>query len=143
MRRQLKNTVLCRPRFVSGFFASMNNKPVGTTVEDIYPSRWLRPEHLGEKTHVVTIAHVEPEEMQQRDGSKELKLVLTFAGAQKQLACNVTQARRMAELAGTQVFKEWIGKRVTLFPAVATNNKATIGIGPAPDVPAKTTETTT
>ena len=109
----------------------------GPTVEDIYPSRWLRPEHLGAKAYAVTIAAVTAEEMQQRDGSREWKLVVSFVGAQKQLACNVTQAKRLAELAKTQVYGEWVGLRVTLVPAMASNNKATIGIWPVTVEPAK------
>lgn len=121
------------------FVVNMNNKPPGPTIDDIYPSRWLRAEHLAQQSHVVTIADAAAEEIQQRDGSKEWKLVVTFAGAKRQLVCNVTQAKRLAELTGTTQYRAWAGTRVLLYPTLATNNKATIGISAAPDEPAKET----
>lgn len=105
----------------------MSNSP-GRTVDDIYPSRWLRTEDLGGQARTVTIMDAQAEELRQGDGSKEWKIVLSFLGKRKQLACNVTQARRMQQLTGQQLFDKWVGARVRLFPDVASNGKDTIGI---------------
>ena len=80
----------------------------------------------------VKIVAAQVEEIRQFDGSKALKLVLSFEKATKRLITNKTQARRLAELTGTEAFAAWAGHRVTLKPAVAQNGKPTIAIDAVP-----------
>ena len=102
------------------------------TVSELYPSPWLKPEDLAGRAVTVKIVAAQVEEIRQFDGSKAPKLVLSFEKASKRLIANKTQARRLADLTGTEAFAAWVGHRVTLKPAVAQNGKPTIAIDAAP-----------
>ncbi len=104
----------------------MDAKP--TTVSELYPRLWLKPEDLGGKAKAVTIAGVEVREFRQRDGTTKPAAVIAFERATKQLIANKTQVQALATILGTERFGDWIGKTVTLAPATAPNGKPTIAV---------------
>ena len=110
----------------------MTSQPTPKTVTDLFPSPWLKSEDLAGRAVTVKIVAAQVEEIRQFDGTKAPKLVLSFEKATKRLIANKTQARRLAEVTGTEAFAAWVGHRVTLKPAVAQNGKPTIAIDPAP-----------
>jgi hypothetical protein len=110
----------------------MNPNPTPRTVSDLFPSPWLKPEDLAGRAVVVKIVAAQVETLRQFDGTQAPKLVLTFERATKRLIVNKTQAKRLAEVTGTEAFAAWAGHRVTLKPAVAQNGKPTVGIDAAP-----------
>lgn len=100
----------------------------GRTVSSVYPSPWLRPEDLGGQARKVRIEAVDVQGFRQRDGSTQEKIVITFERAHKRLICNVTQARALAEIAGTEEIDDWPGLAVVLTAARASNGKLTIAV---------------
>lgn len=97
-------------------------------VSEVYPSPWLRREDLKGRSVRVTIERVTVKSLHQVDGSEADKIVLSFRGTSKALACNKTQARTLAGLLGTEEFGEWTGAAIVLTPGQAPNGKATIVI---------------
>jgi len=110
----------------------MNPNPNPRTVSDLFPSPWLKSEDLAGRAVVVKIVAAQVETLRQFDGTQAPKLVLTFEKATKRLIVNKTQAKRLAEVTGTEAFDAWVGHRVALKPAIAQNGKPTVGIDPAP-----------
>lgn len=100
----------------------------GRTVSDVYPSPWLRPEDLAGAARRVQVSGVEVESFRQPNGAKEERIVVSFVGKQKRLICNLTQARALAEIAGTEEIDRWDDLAVVLTPARATNGKPTIAV---------------
>lgn len=100
----------------------------GRTVSDVYPSPWLRPEDLAGAARRVQVSGVEVESFRQPNGAKEERIVVSFVGKQKRLICNLTQARALAEIAGTEEIDRWDDLAVVLTPARATNGKGTVAI---------------
>ncbi len=100
----------------------------GRTVSDVYPSPWLRPEDLAGAARRVVVEGVDVDKFRTPDGKKEEKVVVSFVGKQKRLICNVTQARALAEIAGSEEIDRWAGLTVVLTPARASNGKATIAV---------------
>ena len=96
--------------------------------KDVYPSQWLVADDLQSRQATVRISGVKVEELRQQTGSKEPRIILSFAGKSKLLACNKTQARALEEITGTDLFEKWIDAQVILAPAVASNGKPTIAI---------------
>ena len=96
--------------------------------KEVYPSQWLVADDLQGRQATVRISGVKVEDLRQRDGSKEPRIILSFAGKSKLLACNKTQARALEEITGTDLFEKWIDAQVILAPAVASNGKPTIAI---------------
>lgn len=75
---------------------------------DLYKSRFLNAEDLGNRTIEVTIADVQEEEI----GDKS-PLVLYFKGKDKQLVLNKTNALAVIELLGDDT-DDWTGKTIKL-----------------------------
>lgn len=108
------------------------NAPAPRTVEELYPSRFLRCEDLKGRKYVLIIAHVELERMRSRfEKTEQWKAVLYFVGAQKGLVLNKTQALVIKALAGSGEFERWVGIEVTLSPA-RDRGKDTIAVSAAP-----------
>lgn len=119
------------------------------TVSELFPSQWLHHDDLNGRTFNLTIQRVTFDEFPikpgDHNGPKATKAILSFTEAQKQLILNKTQCEGIADVAGSEVFKDWIGKRITLTPGRSHNNKPTIKITPPPapkasDAPVTTAE---
>ena len=78
-------------------------------VRNVFPSKWLSADDLGQRRVEVVIAGCTMEEVHNRvTNQKEKKLAVAFEKATKRLLVNKTQAFAMAEIAGvlkTQGFK--------------------------------------
>ena len=111
-----------------------------TTVSQLqaYTSPWLKASDLQGRAATVTIEKVTVEEIRQRDGSKEERIVVAFAGKSKRLSLNKTQALTLADLAKTETFEKWKGLVVTLEPATTKTGQQTINIRRPPS-PTSTT----
>jgi hypothetical protein len=101
------------------------------TVSEIYPSEWLKAADLP-RAVTVAIASVEVRRFEGRSGKEEAKLVVSFAGAQKRLVCNVTQARAIAAIANNDDTAGWPGVRIQLRPDRTKQNQDTIAISAPP-----------
>jgi hypothetical protein len=79
-------------------------------------------EHLGAwdlqgRDVVVEIADVKAGTLVGEGGKKAKKPILKFKGKEKTMACNVTNAKAIATMYGTDTEK-WIGKRITIYPTM-------------------------
>lgn len=106
------------------------------TVSELFPSKWLVAADI-QKPVTATIVGVDLEELRQSDGSKEMKLIVTFRNATKRWVTNATQCKALAEKLETEVFADWVGCRVTLAKGRAQNGKDTIVVTQAFRPPAE------
>lgn len=107
-------------------------------LNDIYESssNWLKAADLKGTKPIVTIAAAEVKE-NVYDGQRKRQIVLTFAGKEKQLGLNFTNASMIAALTGTEDFNEWIGVSIRLYEdKTKTSNGAIVPcIRIFPDLP--------
>lgn len=78
-------------------------------LNEVFSGNYLKAEHLQGRTVPVTISKVEVKEFD--DGNK---IVVFFAGKDKSLVCNKTNANIIAENLGTQETDEWVNGRIQL-----------------------------
>ena len=76
-----------------------------------FPSKYLRAADLGTATPTVTISHVTNETV-----GEDSRLVVYFAGKEKGLVLNKTNANAIAELLGTET-DDWTDGRIKLVKA--------------------------
>jgi len=82
-----------------------------------FDSRYLRHFWLEGKPRVVTITNVqELVSKNSRSGESKKQLLITLAEADKPWASNVTNCDLIEMVLGTANPKEWIGKRIELYP---------------------------
>ena len=104
-------------------------------VKELFPSRWVEPEDLGQKRVTVEIARAGMEEVFNRQANaKEMKLALSFKNAKKRMLLNKTQTFKIAEIIGSTETDNWPGHRITIRAGMASNRKPTIVVE-APPVP--------
>ena len=102
------------------------------TVSEMFPNKYLTCEDLNGRTYVLKVKMITFEVLRDSFSKQDVqKGVLWFEGAHKGLVFNVTQARAMAEICGSEEFSQWIGHQVALRPGKAHNGKPTILIARA------------
>ena len=108
-------------------------------VKDMYPDKWLKAEHLINRSHLVTIEKVTVESLFNPEARKhERKFVLHFFKAKLPMVINKTQAFSLLRITGEEDSDKWIGYQIILSPATTPNGKDTILISRPPDRPAET-----
>ena len=85
-----------------------------TTINELFPSRFLKASDLKGQRRTVTIAKITREEVGK---GKEKKAVVYFAGVKKGLILNKTNATKIAKVVGSEAIDQWVGKKITLFSA--------------------------
>jgi hypothetical protein len=87
-----------------------------SSIDDIYTtnSKFLKAADLNNQKPVVEIANAEVHE-NTYNGETKKQVVLSFAGKDKVLGLNKTNARRISQLIGTDDFTDWIGWRIRLY----------------------------
>jgi hypothetical protein len=99
---------------------------------DAFPSNYLKASDLQGKRVVVTIDHVALEEVGRE---KQRKPVVYFQGKDKGMVCNVTNARKIASILGTDEMDDWGDGQVVLFAAMVEFGGETVEglrVGPIP-----------
>lgn len=94
-------------------------------VRSFYDKRYIYAYDLQGKDVTLTIAKVVRGELQNRQG-KEKKPIVYFEGTEKGLGLNATNRETIAAIVGSYNVKEWVGKRVTLFPTTTSFGKQTV-----------------
>lgn len=85
------------------------------SMDDIYGGSALKAEEVPPNFRaVVTVEHVSVQTVGKGD-EQQKKLELRFAGKEKTLLLNVTNANMMAEITRTRDYEQWVGHRVTLY----------------------------
>jgi len=83
-------------------------------MNDVFPSKWIKAEDLGDEDVVVKIAGVEMEELTNEKGQKDRKPAASFVGLDKRLILSKTNWQRIAAQHGDDS-DGWIGKMITLY----------------------------
>jgi hypothetical protein len=81
-------------------------------IDSAFPSNYLKASDLADKAPVVTIDRVDVEPIG-RD--KEIKPVIYFAGKEKGLVLNKTNAKKIAELTGSKDTEDWHGCQIRIY----------------------------
>ena len=114
-------------------------------LNEIYTSSssFLRPDDIGTTKPVFTISGVELTEKDFNDGKGMRKqLVLSFAGSDKKLGLNFTNANRIAELVGSDDSDDWVNRSIKLFVEnVQVGNEKKAAIRIFPELPEQVTPT--
>jgi hypothetical protein len=90
-----------------------------TTFDDMYGSKWLSADDLGDEAPRYKIKEAEIVSLRDKDGRTNNKLVLRFNNVEKGLILNKTNAGRMATAYGKDESR-WIGKVVELYTETTT-----------------------
>lgn len=93
--------------------------------ETLFPGRFIKAVDLKGKDVTLTIASIAAEEI---DG--KTKAVITFEGTKKQLVLNRTNAEAVKLMFGRET-NDWLGKRITIYPATIQD-----AFGGGADIPA-------
>jgi hypothetical protein len=105
-----------------------------TTIEDIFPSKFLKASDFDNKTVVFTIKNIDFELVGRNN---ERKAVIAFNETPKKLVMNHTNAISIGKLYGSKV-TTWVGKRIYLYSAlVAFGNEMKPGIRVREEIPAQ------
>lgn len=78
---------------------------------DVFPSKWLKADDLGEDEPTFTITRVVMEEI----SNTEQKPVIYFKGQKKGMVCNKTNWNRIAYIHKSDDSDDWPGKAITLY----------------------------
>jgi hypothetical protein len=85
------------------------------TIQDFYPSNYLRASDLGGKEVDATIDRITSEEFEQ-DGKKRTKPVVHFRNAGiKPMVSNKTNSLLIAAAVGSEDYTTWPGKQIRLY----------------------------
>ena len=77
-----------------------------------FPSKYLKADDLGTNRPIVTIDRVTLEDV---GGDGEHRPVIRFAGKDKALVCNRTNANIITEVLGSDDTDDWEGKQIRLY----------------------------
>lgn len=111
----------------------------------LHPSRFLKSAEFAGKDVTYTIASIQLEELESEDGKSKTKGVVGFRETKKLLVINRTNSDCIKGMFGRET-DNWIGKRVTFFPAPFFDNftkehTTAIRVRGSPDIKEATTVT--
>lgn len=81
-------------------------------IGEAFPSKYIKAADLQGRPVKAVIDSVEITNI----GDDEDKLVIYFRGKKKGLVCNVTNARMIEEIMGSDETDEWAGREILLYP---------------------------
>jgi len=81
-------------------------------INESFPSNYLKASDLGTAQPIVTIDRVEHEPVGRE---REMKAILYFAGKDKGVVLNKTNAKTITHLVGSPETDEWAGFKIKLF----------------------------
>jgi hypothetical protein len=80
-------------------------------IDDLFPSKYLKPGDLAGRQCAVTIERIEVAEI---GWPRQRKVIVHFVGKQKALVLNRENARRLADLTNSTETDHWVGRRIRL-----------------------------
>lgn len=99
--------------------------------DELYPGRFLKASEFKGKPYTLKIAGVRIEELI-GDKGPQIKGIISFEKTDKQWAINRTNGVCVKMMFGSKV-QDWVGKRVTLFPALH-DGEPCIRVWGSPDI---------
>lgn len=100
------------------------------TLDDAFPSKYIKAADLRGNEVVVKITHVTTDEI-----DKKQKFLCWFAGKQKALVLNITNFKAIVKITGYDNTDDWTGAEICLYPTMtdyAGDQVAAIRIKAAP-----------
>lgn len=88
--------------------------PPPTDWDELFPGRFLKAGHVGDKKPTLTIKAVDRELLPNEKGEDEPRAIISFHETPRELGINKTNAQLLLALFGRAV-QSWVGKQVTLF----------------------------
>lgn len=85
-----------------------------TDWDELFPGRFLKAGHLGDRKWTLTIKAVDRELLPNEKGEDEQRAIISFQETDRELGINKTNAQLLLALFGRAV-QTWVGKEVTLF----------------------------
>lgn len=85
-------------------------------IRAMYDSELLGAWDLEGRDQIVTIERVEAGELTASGNKKSRKPVMYFRGKKKGVVVNKTNLKTIANIVGSFRAKDWIGKRITIYP---------------------------
>jgi len=86
---------------------------MSTTIDDLFPSRFLKAADLKGQRRTLIISKITSEEVGK---DKKAEPIVYFQKCTKGLVLNKTNAKRIAEVLGSKALADWPGKPVVLYP---------------------------
>lgn len=106
----------------------------GIDFDELFPGRFIKAGDFHGREVTLTIAAVRIEELPSDQGGMRAKGIIGFDRAKKEWVLNRTNGESLKAMWGRDT-GEWIGKRVTLYPA-EFNGDIAIRVRGSPDLPA-------
>ena len=109
--------------------------------DQLFPGRFIKSADLVGKDRTLTISDVEVERLPTDTGGEKVRGILTFKETDRQLVLNRTNGEALKAMFGKSV-RDWIGKRVTLYPTTAKFGGADVDavrVRGSPDIAADVT----
>lgn len=108
----------------------------GLDFDELYPGRFMKAGEFKDKDVTLKIASVTKDKLEGSKG-EETKGVIRFEKTEKALVLNKTNGVCIREMFGRDT-GEWVGKRVTFFPAKVDfeDSDLAIRVRGSPDIPA-------
>lgn len=92
------------------------DKPIPRSVDEMFPSRFLKPIDLGDRALIITIERISVEETRPNPNApSENKYVLWARNASKGIILNKTMASQIATAVGSPLIADWFGKQVVIY----------------------------
>lgn len=104
----------------------------GLDYDQLFPGRFIKAGDLAGRDVTVTISAIDLEDLPQEKGGDRAKGIISFAKTKKKLVLNRTNGECIKAMFGRDT-GEWIGKRITLYPA-DFNGDLCIRIKGSPDI---------
>lgn len=109
----------------------------GLDYDELFPGRFIKAGDLKGRDVNLTIRGVRIEELPQDKGGERAKGIISFEGTKKEWVLNRTNGEALKAMWGRDT-GDWIGKRVTLYPA-QFNGDLAIRVKGSPDLAADIT----
>lgn len=117
--------------------------PLELDYDQLFPGRFLKSGEFQGKDVTLTIADIRIESLPSDKGGERDKAIVTFKETKKELVLNRTNGECVKAMFGRRAKPDWIGKRVTFWPAPYTDSftgevGTAIRVRGSPDIPADT-----
>lgn len=89
----------------------------GLDYDLLFPGRFIKASEFKGFDVLVTISAIDLEDLPQEKGGERVKGIISFEGKKKKLVLNRTNGESLKAMFGRDT-GEWIGKKVTLYPAI-------------------------
>jgi hypothetical protein len=107
------------------------------TLDEAFPSRFLKAADLGGKSRIVEIIAAEQEDLKDMQGKQQKKTVVYFRGMKKSLPLNKTNFEALIRITGEADSNDWVSHSALIYPTTTEMAGKTVACIRFDEVPAK------